>query len=53
MRPLLIAHHRARRLAAGHFKLQPMSYEIYTRQSPGKRVRFDVAKPTSVWWNRM
>ncbi|HXC36252.1 MAG TPA: glycosyltransferase [Candidatus Acidoferrales bacterium] len=53
MKPLLIAHHRLRRLAAGHFKLQPMSYEIYTLESPGKRVRFDVPKPTSVWWNRM
>jgi glycosyltransferase involved in cell wall biosynthesis len=53
MKPLLIAHHRLRRLAAGHFKLQPMSYEIYTLESPGKRARFDVPKPTSVWWNRM
>ncbi|HEV2327589.1 MAG TPA: glycosyltransferase [Verrucomicrobiae bacterium] len=53
MKPLLIAHHRLRRLAAGHFKLQPMNYEIYTLESPGKRVRFDVPKPTSVWWNRM
>jgi glycosyltransferase involved in cell wall biosynthesis len=53
MRPLLIAHHRLRRMAAGHFNLEPMNYEIYTLESPGKRVRFDVAKPTSVWWSRM
>lgn len=53
LKPLLIGQHRLRRLAAGHFNLQPMSYEIYTLDSPGKRVRFDVAKPTSVWWNRM
>jgi glycosyltransferase involved in cell wall biosynthesis len=53
LRPLLIGHHRLRRLAAGHFKMRPMRYEIYTLDSPDKRVAFDVTKPTSVWWNRM
>jgi glycosyltransferase involved in cell wall biosynthesis len=52
LRPLWIFHHRLRRMAAGHFKLNPMSYEIYTLQSPLTRVRFDVPKPTAVWWNR-
>jgi glycosyltransferase involved in cell wall biosynthesis len=52
-KPLWILHHRLRRLAAGHFDLKPMSYEVYTRQSPDKRVRIDVAKPTAVWWNRL
>lgn len=53
LKPVWIFNHRLRRLAAGHFRLQPMSYEIYTLESPAKRVRFDVVKPTSVWWNRM
>ena len=53
LKPLWIARHRLRRVAAGHFDLQPMRYEIYTRQSPAQRVGFDVAKPTAVWWNRL
>jgi glycosyltransferase involved in cell wall biosynthesis len=53
LRPFWILHHRLRRLATGHFSLKPMSYEIYTLQSPGHRVRFDVSKPTAVWWNRL
>ncbi len=53
LKPVWIAHHRLRRAAAGHFNLQPMSYEIYTRHSPDRRVTFDVAKPTAVWWNRL
>ena len=52
LRPLWIFHHRLRRMAAGHFRLPPMSYEIYTLESPERRVKFDVLKPTSVWWNR-
>jgi glycosyltransferase involved in cell wall biosynthesis len=53
LKPAWVVHHRLRRLAAGHFSLKPTSYEIYTRQSPGQRVRFDVSKPTAVWWNRL
>ena len=53
LKPFWILHHRLRRLAAGHFFLKPVSYEIYTRQSPERRVKFDVAKPTAVWWNRL
>ena len=52
-RPFWIAHHRLRRIAAGHFNLQPMSYSIYTMQSPEKRVTINVPKPTAVWWNRL
>ena len=48
-----IVHHRLRRLAAGHFSLKPTSYSIYTLQSPGQRVQFEVPKPTAVWWNRL
>jgi glycosyltransferase involved in cell wall biosynthesis len=53
LKPVWIAHHRLRRLTAGHFSLRPTSYFIYTLQSPERRVRFDVAKPTAVWWNRL
>lgn len=53
LKPIWIAHHRLRRLAAGHFNLKPASYEIYTRQSPERRVHFDVPRPTAVWWNRL
>jgi glycosyltransferase involved in cell wall biosynthesis len=53
LKPVWIAHHRLRRLAAGHFNLKPASYEIYTLESPACRVKFDVSKPTAVWWNRL
>jgi len=53
LKPVWILHHRLRRLAAGHFFLKPTSYEIYTLQNPEQRVKFDVAKPTAVWWNRL
>jgi glycosyltransferase involved in cell wall biosynthesis len=53
LKPVWIAHHRLRRLAAGHFSLNPTSYSIYTLQNPEQRVRFDVPRPTAVWWNRL
>ncbi|MGO8764712.1 MAG: glycosyltransferase family 2 protein [Limisphaerales bacterium] len=53
LRPLWILHHRLRRLAAGHFSLKPTSYQIYTLDSPDRRVTFDVPKPTAIWWNRL
>lgn len=53
LKPVWVLHHRLRRLAAGHFNLRPSSYSIYTLKSAGQRVRFDVVKPTAVWWNRL
>jgi len=53
LKPVWILEHRLRRLSAGHFNLQPMSYSIYTLESPERRVTFDVARPTAVWWNRL
>jgi hypothetical protein len=53
LKPVWVVQHRLRRLAAGHFSLKPMRYAIYTRQSLERRVQFDVAKPTAVWWNRL
>jgi glycosyltransferase involved in cell wall biosynthesis len=53
LKPFLILHHRLRRLAAGHFNLKPMDYEIYTASSPDRRVKFSVSKPTAIWRNRL
>jgi glycosyltransferase involved in cell wall biosynthesis len=53
LKPVWVVHHRLRRVAAGHFSLKPTSYEIYTAQSPERRVTIDVPKPTAVWWNRL
>jgi len=53
LKPLWILHHRLRRLARGHFRLQPTSYAIYTKASPDRRVTIDVPRPTAIWWNRM
>ena len=53
LKPVWVVHHRLRRLAAGHFSLKPMSYSIYTLASPAQRVRFDVPKPTVIWWDRL
>src|SRR3984885_179291 len=53
LKPLWILNHRLRRLRAGHFNLAATAYEIYTKQSPDRRVTIDVPKPTAVWWNRL
>ncbi|HMP81485.1 MAG TPA: glycosyltransferase [Verrucomicrobiota bacterium] len=53
LKPVWIAHHRLRRLSAGHFDMKSAHYEVYTPQSPAKRVRFDVPNPTGVWRNRL
>jgi len=51
-RPVLIGHHRLRRIAAGHFFVKPSQYSIYTLNSPDRRIDFDVKEPTAIWWNR-
>jgi hypothetical protein len=38
---------------AGHFKLEPTNYSIYTKASPDRRMTIDAPKPTAVWWNRL
>jgi hypothetical protein len=53
VKPFWFWLHRLRRLLAGHFALKPMSYAIYTKQSPEKRVTFDVSQPTAIWRNRL
>ncbi len=49
LRPVIIAHHRLRRLAAGMYRQPPFSYDLYTQQTPVQRRRFDVATPAFRW----
>jgi hypothetical protein len=37
----------------GHFSLKPAGYSICTLHSSRRRVRFDVPRPTTVWWNQV
>jgi glycosyltransferase involved in cell wall biosynthesis len=53
LKPLWILQHRLRRLRAGHFNLAASSYEIFTKTSLNRRIKFDVPQPTAVWWNRL
>ena len=45
LRPLIILHHRFRRLLGGMYSQKPFSYAIYTRRSPDSRQVTDVPKP--------
>lgn len=49
LRPLWIGMHRARKLVGGIYSQQPFSYEIYTLDSPEKRIDFRVDHPTFRW----
>jgi glycosyltransferase involved in cell wall biosynthesis len=48
LKPLLVFHHRLRRLAGGAYLQRPFSYSIYTQRSPEKRTSFEVVRPRSV-----
>lgn len=48
-KPWLVLHHRLRRLAGGLYFQRPFDFELYTRQSPDKRVRRAVPSPHSRW----
>lgn len=47
--PAILAHHRLRRWLGGIYRQEPFAYSIYTRESPGKRITFEVPKPTARW----
>lgn len=49
LKPLIVAHHRLRKLLAGGYSQKPFRYSIYTRCSAEKRVSFDVNNPTGRW----
>jgi glycosyltransferase involved in cell wall biosynthesis len=48
-KPLIRRAYHVKRLLEGGYFEKPLSYEIYTKSNPSKRVRFDVAKPTPLW----
>lgn len=48
-KPLWLAHHRLRRLLAGHYRSRPFTFSLYTESSPDRRVSHHVARPTFRW----
>ncbi len=51
--PLIAAHHRVRRWLGGVYHQEPFRYKIYTRLHPDLRQTFDVARPTTIWKQRL
>ena len=49
LRPLVLAHHRVRRLLGGIYSQQPFEFELYTAASPKQRVTRKATKPTFRW----
>ena len=49
LKPVIVLHHRLRRLAGGIYSQSPFSYSIYTSESPDRRVSFDVTRPSFRW----
>ncbi|HEX7861888.1 MAG TPA: glycosyltransferase [Verrucomicrobiae bacterium] len=48
-KPLLSRAYHVKRLFEGGYFEKPLTYEIYTKQSPAKRVRFEAPKPSPFW----
>ena len=44
-----LLQHRLRRLVAGHYRLQPFRYALYTEDSPQARIIKQVEKPAFRW----
>jgi glycosyltransferase involved in cell wall biosynthesis len=53
MRSGWVLLHRLRRWWNGVYSLKAFAYDIYTQASLGKRIHFEVAKPTFYWTSRM
>ena len=49
VKPLLVAHHRVRRLLGGAYVQAPFEFALYTQSQPGGRSVRRVEKPTSRW----
>lgn len=45
LKPIWIAHHRLRRWFGGMYQQAPFSYEVFTPNSPERRVRYQVPQP--------
>jgi glycosyltransferase involved in cell wall biosynthesis len=50
--PLINKAYQVSRLLQGGYFEKPLSYSIYSKKSPDKRITFDVPKPTP-FWNRV
>ena len=48
-KPLLVLHHRLRRLVGGIYFQRPFSYAIYTQAKPQERTTYHVKRPTARW----
>ena len=49
LRPLVVAHHRTRRLLGGTYSQEPFDFSLYTRARPEQRTAQHVAQPTARW----
>ena len=49
LKPLLILHHRLRRLAGGVYFQRPFSYAVYTQRNLDSRASYEVARPQFRW----
>ena len=45
LRRLIVLHHRLRRWLGGMYSQTPFCYQIFTKESPDKRKRFEVLNP--------
>ena len=52
LQPLWTMQHRLRRLVRGVYRPKPLSYAIYTHESPSVRQTFAVDQPTFLWRGR-
>jgi glycosyltransferase involved in cell wall biosynthesis len=53
LKPLWKLLHRLRRWSHGHYRPEPLAYEVYTPASPQRRVHVEVPQPTFYWAARM
>lgn len=49
LRPLVVAHHRARRWLGGTYAQAPFDFSLFTRAQPERRIARHVARPTARW----
>jgi len=45
-KPLIVLHHRLRRLAGGMYRQPPFNFSLYTQNSPARREMREVRQPT-------
>ncbi|MGZ4964340.1 MAG: glycosyltransferase [Limisphaerales bacterium] len=53
LKPMLVGHHRFRRLLQGCYFPPPIDYAVYTPSSSNKRISYRIKKPTSIWKARL